>query len=270
QGRAGRAAQPDPRPAPGRPRGPRPGRGPVRDSGAAADPGPADRGRAAPAAADDRGGGLLRGLRGPDQHHQARPGQPGGGGGAAGRRAAAQHHQRRRRGRRRPGPRHRPGRPGQARRVGRRDLRDRQPARRADPADRGPAMRAVAGSPVAGGSTAGGTRSPPGRRWIWTLIGLATVVALAVPIIRAITTAGDPQPDVAYAQPVPTSTRTIVVTQPVTSVTVLSYGSPVQVTTGSVSQVEVTEAAAAPVKGQGPWPVPVTQTWSGGHLLLAD
>jgi hypothetical protein len=37
-----------------------------------------------------------------------------------------------------------------------------------------------------------------------------------------------------------------------------------------VSQVEVTEAAAAPVKGQGPWPVPVTQTWSGGHLLLAD
>ncbi len=135
-------------------------------------------------------------------------------------------------------------------------------------------MRAVAGSPAvggtaAGGSTAGGTATGRGR-WIWTLIGLATVVVLAVPIIRAITTAGDPPPDVAYAQPVPTSTRTIVVTQPVTSVTVLSYGSPVQVTTGSVSHVEVTETAAAPVKGQGPWPVPVTQTWSGGHLLLAD
>jgi len=129
-------------------------------------------------------------------------------------------------------------------------------------------MRAVAGGP-AGGSTASGTAMARGR-WIWTLIGLATVVALAVPIIRAITTAGDPQPDVAYAQPVPTATRTIVVTQPVTSVTVLSYGSPVQVITGSVSQVEVTETAAAPIKGQGPWPVPVTQTWSGGHLLLAD
>jgi hypothetical protein len=130
-------------------------------------------------------------------------------------------------------------------------------------------MRAVAGGPVVGGSAAG--RGAGRGRWIWTLSGLVTAAVIAVPIARAITTAGDPAPDVAYAQPVPTSVRTITVTQPVTSVTILSYGAPVQVTTGSVSHVEVTETVGAlSIKGQGAWPVPVTQTWSGGHLLLAD
>lgn len=119
-------------------------------------------------------------------------------------------------------------------------------------------MRAVAGGPAAGRG-----------RWIWALSGVVTAAVIAVPIARAITTAGDPAPDVAYAQPAPTSVRTITVTQPVTSVTVLSYGSPVQVTTGPVRHVEVTETAGF-VKGQGPWPVPLTRTVSGGHLLLAD
>jgi hypothetical protein len=120
-------------------------------------------------------------------------------------------------------------------------------------------------------ATAGRARAAGRGRWIWTLSGLVTAAVIAVPIARAITTAGDPAPDVAYPQPVPTSVRTITVTQPVTGVTILSYGAPVQVTTGSVSHVEVTETAGAlAIKGPSAWPVPVTQTWSGGHLLLAD
>ncbi len=123
-------------------------------------------------------------------------------------------------------------------------------------------MRAVAAGPEAGRGAGHG-------RWIWVLSGLVTTAVIAVPIARAITTAGDPLPDVVYAQPAPASVRTVVVTQPVTSVTVLSYGSPVQVTTGSVSHVEVTESASF-AKGPSAAPAPVTQTWSGGHLLLAD
>jgi hypothetical protein len=129
-------------------------------------------------------------------------------------------------------------------------------------------MRAVAGAPVAGAPVTG---SSGAGRWIWALSGLVTAVVIAIPIARAITTAGDPAPEMVYAQPAPASVRTIVVTQPVTSVTILSYGAPVQVATGSVSHVQVTETAGAmSVKGQGASPVPVTQTWSGGHLLLAD
>jgi len=128
-------------------------------------------------------------------------------------------------------------------------------------------MRAVTGGPAAGGGAA--SRGADRGRWIWALSGLVTVAVLAVLIGRAVTSAGDPAPEVAYAQPVPASVRTVTVTQPVTSVTVLSYGSPVQVTTGPVRHVEVTETAGF-VKGQGPWPVPLTQTVSRGHLLLAD
>ena len=113
---------------------------------------------------------------------------PGGGVRAAGRRPAAHHRHRRRRGRRRPGPRHRPGRPGPARRIGRRNPGDRQPARRADPAHRGPAMRAVAGQ---------------GRwscRWVWGLSGLVTAAVLAVPGARLITSCAT-VPRTASAQP---------------------------------------------------------------------
>src|ERR1039457_1760254 len=221
QGRPARASPPGPRPAPGGARGPRSGRGAVRRGGAAAGFGAADRGRPGPAAADDRGGRLLRGLRRPHQHRQARPGEPGGGVRAAGRRPAAHHRQRRRRGRRRPGGRHRPGRPGQPGRVGRRNLRDRQPARRADPAHGGPAMREVAA---------------PGR-WIWGLSGLVTMVALPLPGIRLIPSGGQAE----NAQPQATVTRTVTVTQPVTSLTVQSYGAPVQITAGPVRRVQITE-----------------------------
>src|ERR1019366_3448904 len=113
------------------------------------------------------------------------------------------------------------GRPGQPGRVGRRNLRDRQPARRADPAHGGPAMREVAA---------------PGR-WIWGLSGLVTMVALALPGIRLITSGGQAE----NAQPQATVTRTVTVTQPVTSLTVQSYGAPVQITAGPVRRVQITK-----------------------------
>jgi hypothetical protein len=119
--------------------------------------------------------------------------------------------------------------------------------------------------------TAGNPAPAPGRgRWVWALSGLAAVAGLAVPCTRLIATAGDPGDAgniVASAQS--SSARTVIVTQPVTSVTVQSYGSPVQVTTGSVRHVEVAETSSYG-KGVGPVPVPVTQLVSGSHLLLAD
>jgi hypothetical protein len=112
--------------------------------------------------------------------------------------------------------------------------------------------------------------SPSQGRWIWALSGLVAVAGLAVPCVHLITTAGDPADMgniVARAQPAPV--RTVTVSQPVTSVTVQSYGSPVQVTTGPVRRVEVTEMSSYG-KGASPVPVPVTQLVSGSHLLLAD
>ena len=101
-------------------------------------------------------------------------------------------------GRRRPGRRHRPGRAGQPRVLGRRDLRDRQPARRADADHRGPAMRPVARA----------------GRWAWGLCGLATAAALAVPGTRLIVSAGDPpgpasssRPGIRRGPPGPTQRR---------------------------------------------------------------
>ena len=80
-------------------------------------PCPADGGHGPPPRAGHRGGRLLRGVRGARQHCQARPGHRGRGVRPAVRWSAARHRHRRRRGRRRPGPRHRPGRPGQAGRL---------------------------------------------------------------------------------------------------------------------------------------------------------
>jgi len=74
-------------------------------------------------------------------------------------------------------------------------------------------------------------------RWIWGLSGLVTTAVLVVPGIRLITSAGQPE----QAQPQATATRTVTVPQPVTSVTVQSYGGPVQVTAGPVRHVQITE-----------------------------
>jgi hypothetical protein len=76
----------------------------------------------------------------------------------------------------------------------------------------------------------------PGRR-AWALSGLVTAALLAYPGARVIVGIGDLRP----VQPQATVTRTLTVPQPVTGVSVTSYGAPVQVTAGSVRQVHVTE-----------------------------
>jgi hypothetical protein len=119
----------------------------------------------------------------------------------------------------------------------------------------------------------------PGR-WIWGLSGLVTMVALALPGIRLITSGGQAE----NAQPQATVTRTVTVTQPVTSLTVQSYGAPVQITAGPVRRVQITEtimydsqagnlsavpqpASASPVSDPptGPQPAPVSDPPAGAQ-----
>jgi len=109
-------------------------------------------------------------------------------------------------------------------------------------------MRAVAG---------------PGR-WVWGVSGLVTAAALAIPGVRLIGSAGDNR----QVQPQAAVTRTVTVTEPVSSLTVQSYGASVQVTTGSARRVQITETLAYDMQAGGP--PAVTQSVSGGHLLLAD
>jgi len=102
-------------------------------------------------------------------------------------------------------------------------------------------------------------------RRFWALSGLITAAALAFPGANFVATAGDAS-NPPSAAPV-SMTRTVTVPQPVTSVTVLSYGAPVQVTAGSVRRVRVTETASVP---PDIGPVSVTQSVAGGRLVLAD
>ncbi|MGH3152682.1 MAG: hypothetical protein ACRDOB_18405 [Streptosporangiaceae bacterium] len=102
-------------------------------------------------------------------------------------------------------------------------------------------------------------------RRIWALSGLITLAALAVPGANFVATAGDAN-NPPSGTPI-SVTRTVTVPQPVTSVTVLSYGGPVQVTAGPVRRVQGTETSSAP---PGTGPVPVTQSVAGGRLVLAD
>jgi hypothetical protein len=103
-------------------------------------------------------------------------------------------------------------------------------------------------------------------RWVWALAGLVTAAALAIPGTRLIVSAGVPGPS--YAQPQATVTRTVTVPQPVTSLTVHSYGAPVQIAAGSTRRVQVTETLMYDKRAGGP--PSVTQSLSGGHLSLAD
>jgi hypothetical protein len=76
----------------------------------------------------------------------------------------------------------------------------------------------------------------PGR-WIWRLSGLTTTAALVVVGSHLITSAGQAE----YAQPQTTVTRTVTVSELVNSLTVQSYGAPVQVTGAPVRHVQITE-----------------------------
>ena len=101
-------------------------------------------------------------------------------------------------------------------------------------------------------------------RWIWGLSGLVTTAALIVSGTFLITSAGRAE----HAQPAQTATRTVTVPQPVTSLTVQSYGDPVQVTAGPVRRVEITETLNYDPQEGGP--PAVAQSVSGGHLSLGD
>jgi hypothetical protein len=74
-------------------------------------------------------------------------------------------------------------------------------------------------------------------RWIWGLSGLITTAVLVVSGTALITSAGQAE----NAQPQSTAIRTVTVPQPVTSLTVQSYGAPVEVTAGPVRHVRITE-----------------------------
>ena len=109
----------------------------------------------------------------------------------------------------------------------------------------------------------------PGRRgsgrWVWGLSGLVTAAVLGVPLAHLITGVGDPQN--AYARPQHVVTRTETVPQPVTSLVVDSYGGQVQVASGPVSRVQVTETI---MYDQQARPPAVMQSVSDGRLALSS
>jgi putative adhesin len=118
-------------------------------------------------------------------------------------------------------------------------------------------MRQVTAAP---GTRGTGTRGT--GRWIWGVSGLVTVVALAVPGAHLILNAGTPSVQENIAA-IPT--RAITITQPVTSLNVQSYGAPIQITTGSGSDVTVAEA----ISSSGDTSPAVTAQVTGGQLTLA-
>jgi hypothetical protein len=109
------------------------------------------------------------------------------------------------------------------------------------------------------------TVAGPGR-WVWGLAGLATVLALTfggvVIVTRAWSSTPQPPPQV-------TMTRTVTLVRPVTSLTVQSYGGAIRITSGPAGRVRVSDTLT-----YGPLPVggppAVTESLSGGHLVLAD
>ena len=104
----------------------------------------------------------------------------------------------------------------------------------------------------------------PGR-WVWGLSGLVTAAVLVIPGTRFLTTSDG----LWHRQPAPdTITRALTVDQSVTSLDVQSNGGSVQVTTGAVRHVQVTQALS--YDGQDGGPPAVVHSVSGGRLTLAD
>ena len=107
-----------------------------------------------------------------------------------------------------------------------------------------------------------GSRRGSGR-WVWGLSGLVTAAVLGVPLAHLITGVGDPQ----GAWPQNVVTRTETVPQPVTSLVVDSYGGQVQVASGPVSRVQVTETIRYDQQARPP---AVMQSVSDGRLALSS
>lgn len=109
------------------------------------------------------------------------------------------------------------------------------------------------------------TVAAPGR-WVWGASGVVTAAVLAVPLTLLIGRAGTPD-NMISAFPQHVVSRTVTIPQVITGMTVDSYGAPVQVRSGDVSRVQVTERL---MYDPAEKPPAVTQTVSGGHLTLAD
>jgi len=103
----------------------------------------------------------------------------------------------------------------------------------------------------------------PGR-WVWGVSGLVTAAAIAVPGTYLITAAGTYH---GGAPPQSAVTRTVTVPQPVTGLTVQTYGGQALVVTGPVGRVQVTETISYdPQVG----PPAVTESVADGRLSLGD
>jgi hypothetical protein len=122
-------------------------------------------------------------------------------------------------------------------------------------------MRAV----TAPGGSAHRSSHRSTHRWAWGVSGLVAAAALAIPGTRLITLAGVPW---FPAQPSAVTVRIVTVPQPVTGLTVQSYGGQVRVTAGQVSQVQVTERIVYDPKDGGP--PAVADSVAGGQLSLGD
>ena len=99
--------------------------------------------------------------------------------------------------------------------------------------------------------------------WLWGLSGLATAAVLAVPAVRLVAhpgLRGDP------AIPSATLTRTVTVSQPITSLNVQSPGQPVRVVAGPGPGVRITEVFSYAKPDGAPR---VQDSVTGGHLSLA-
>jgi hypothetical protein len=107
------------------------------------------------------------------------------------------------------------------------------------------------------------TVAGPGR-WVWGLVGLATVLALTFGgVVLATRPWSAPQPP-----PQVTTTRTVTLVRPVTSLTVQSYGGAIRITSGPVGRIQVSDTLTyGPMAGGQP---AVTESLSRGHLILAD
>jgi len=131
-----------------------------------------------------------------------------------------------------------------------------------------PGGRSASTAHDAGSDTASGNASGPGPgRRVWGLAGLITMIGLAIPGAWLIVHAGIPGNGPNGQAPLTTPTGTVTVTQPVTSLSVESYGAPIQVTARPVHRVTVTEAVSYdPGAGAAP---EVTAAVSHGRLTLA-
>jgi hypothetical protein len=105
--------------------------------------------------------------------------------------------------------------------------------------------------------------------------GVATALAMASFITWAVVTAGNTQHWAGWSPGAPMLTRTVTVSQPFTSLSVESYGAPIRVTGGAVTQATVTEGISYDRNPDGPYavnaggPPAVTAQVSNGRLTLA-